>query len=106
MQKITIEAINLKYQKPTEVKSYYFELHDEHLTCLIRFLADEPIVAEDESSGWEQSLTDSEYFVKRSAITGIDLYKVDDPDVYCVLISAVGIAQDCKTYFKTRKEAK
>lgn len=104
--KIEVKPINLKYQKPKEVKKYYVELFETHLTCVIHWMANQPIIDEDESSGWEDKLTDSEIFIKRSAINGIDRYYVRDPGVYCVLISANGIGEDFKTYFETRKEAR
>jgi hypothetical protein len=102
--KIIVTPIALRNQKPTDIKECYVELKDNHLIYKTEFWADEPIIADDPESGWEQVFNSYEWTVMKRNVAGLEKSFTKDKK-WGVYIAISGFEYDLKTYYRTQAAA-
>lgn len=103
-KRITITPIALRNQKPTDIKDCYVELNDDHFIYKIEFWADEPVIADDPDSGWEQVFNSYEWVVMKRNVAGLEKSFTKDKK-WAVYILVAGLANDLKTYYRSQTSA-
>jgi len=103
-EKISIKPIELRNQRPTDIKDCFIELFDDHLRYRVCFYADEPIINDDTESGWEQSYNDFDITAMKRSISGVEKSFTKDKK-WGVYILVSGFSNDIKVYSKTQTVA-
>lgn len=102
--KIILTPIALRNQRPTDTKECYVELNDDHLIYKTEFWADEPIIADDTDSGWEQVFNSYTWTAMKRNIAGLELSFTADKK-WGVYILVAGFTHDLKTYYRSQSAA-
>jgi len=102
--KIVITPIELKYQKPVDIKDCYIELFDTYLKQKFEFNAEEPIIKDDADSGWEDVHNNYEWVVMKRNIAGLEKSFTADKK-WAVRIIVSGFSIDINTYFRSQTQA-
>lgn len=103
--KIPIQPIGLLNQKPTESSECYIELHEDHLEMKMVFVADEPNISNDHSSGYESVKNNFEIIVLRSQVAGIEKLFNQERNNWRVQIYINGLPEDIKIFTRTEPAA-
>ena len=102
--KIKITPIELRHQKPTDIKDCYIELFEHYLRYKVEMFAEEPILVDDPSSGWEVVYNNYDIIALKKAISGIEKSATSDKK-WGVYIIISGFSNDIKMYTKTQGAA-
>lgn len=102
--KIILTPIALRNQKPTDIKECFIELHEDYLIYKTEFWADEPIIADDVDSGWEQVFNCYTWTAMKRNIAGLELSFTADKK-WGVYILVSGFTHDLKTYYRSQSAA-
>lgn len=103
-ERISIQLIDLKNQRPTNIEECYIELLEDHLRYKVIFWADEPIIYNDIESGWEPVLNDYDIVAMKEKISGVEKSYTKDKK-WAVYIIITGFANDIKVYSKSKTTA-
>lgn len=103
-EKILLNPIRLKYQKPTDVKECFIELFKEHLYYKLELWADEPVIDDDEDSGWVNVYNKFDIVALKKNIAGIEKHYTKD-EKWAVYIRVNGFANDLRVYYRTEAPA-
>lgn len=102
--KILIKPIELRNQKPTDIKDCYIELFPNYLKYKMDFDAEEPIINDDVASGWEPVYNNYDITVMKHKIAGVEKSFTKDKK-WGVYIIISGFANDLKVYSKSQTTA-
>lgn len=104
MEKIAITPIQLKNQKPTDIKESFLELHDNHVYYHIEFYADEPKDDNDFDLGWENVYNKYDIIALKKSVAGLEKSFTKDKKwgIYIILF---GFTNDLKVYFRSETAA-
>src|SRR5690348_15434 len=104
MNRIDIKPVSLQFQKITEAKEIYLEIYERYIKYVVRFAADEPLIEDDENSGWENIITDFEVIALKKNIAGIEKTYIEKQHHWKVSIMVSGFAFDIQMFFKRQSE--
>lgn len=102
---IELKAISLSNQKILEDRGCFIELNDDHIKYVMKFLADEPVNADDKEQGWENIENDFVIIGLKRNISGCERILCRKPTRWRVMFMMVGFAEDIRVYFKKQAEA-
>lgn len=103
-EKIAIQPITLRDQKPTDIKESWLELNDNHISYHIEFYADEYKDENDESLGIENIYNKFDITVLKSFVAGVEKNFTLDKK-WGVFIRIMGFTNDLKVYFRSEQKA-
>ena len=103
-EKIAIRPIELRNQKPTDIKDCYIELFDDHLHYKLELTADEPVINDDIDSGWESVYNKFDIIAYKKCISGIEKSFTKDKK-WGVYIILTGFQNDLKVYSRSESVA-
>lgn len=105
LEKISIQPIRLKNQKPTEVRECFIELFSTHFRFRMSFIAEEPVDTEDESLGWKDGVrNDYDIVCLKSQVAGIEKSLTAD-EKWGVYIFCPVFPDHVRVYFRTEAPA-
>lgn len=99
-----LQLVDLKYQKIIEQRECYLHFEETALTYVMDFISDEPINWEDPQQGTRECRKFYDITLRRSAINSVDL-SLSDGKLWKITISAFGLIEDIRIYFKLRATA-
>lgn len=101
---IIFSPIDLLYQKPTRIGKCFISLFDTHLEYNAEFDADEPVIDEDPSSGWQNVHNSFKITGIKQFISGLEK-SLTQNQKWKIMIMVSGFPNDIKIYFKTEAAA-
>lgn len=99
--RISIQPIELRNQRPTEIREGFIEFFTSHLRYKIEFFADEPIIENDLDSGWERVHNSYDIIALKKSISGVEKSITKDKK-WGIYIMVDGFANDIKVYFRSQ----
>lgn len=105
MKRIDLHQPSLAKQKVTEQKGCFIQLEEKFIRLRLAFKADEPVIDDDEKSGWENRETDYEVVALKKKLAAIEFHWLNLSKRFRLTISVDGLGEDIKIYFVTRQKA-
>lgn len=102
-QKITIEPIDLKYQRIVIGQPHILELWEQVFTLRMKFKAEEP-EGDDEALPWKEVDTDVVLMFRRDKFSGMEKMWIQDNKRWRIVIYTQGCDYNMRLFFKKQKD--
>lgn len=102
-QKITIEVIDLKYQRIVGGHPHELELEEKAFTLRMKFKAEEP-QGEDEALPWKEVDNDVVLKFRREMFAGLEKMWIGADKRWRIVVYTSGVNYDMRLFFKRQKD--